>query len=178
MGKRYVGACSEKGSALSNLTRQLARTKISMLRVQSQQHALEIFECFHCYKFFWNLILVSWCFDTDGFLFSFTDMNAFICLLPTEYCMPKHNKNWFLFFLFRMYFFKVQGLWIYKPHSSACVDYIFLSHRQGLVNWSLQESPTAREKLSFIGGHIPRRGNISNTNFFFFWTVSFWSLFY
>lgn len=57
-----------------------------------------------------------------------------LCLLPTEYCMPKHNKNWFLFFLFRMYFFKAQGLGIYKPHPSACVDYIFLSHRQSLVN--------------------------------------------
>lgn len=78
-----------------------------------------------------------------------------LCLLPTEYCMPKCNKNWFLFFLFRMYFFKAQGLWIYKPHPSACVDYIFLSRRPGLVNWSSQKNPTAREKLGLLEGTFP-----------------------
>lgn len=99
MGRRYAWACSENWRALSDLTRWLAGTKISfLLRVQSQQHVLEVFECFHCYRLCGNLTLnlllldalIQIDFCTALQIQMLSSVSLGLCLSPTEYYIPKN----------------------------------------------------------------------------------------
>lgn len=162
MGRRYAWACSENWRALSDLTRWLAGTKISfLLRLQSQQCVLEVFECFHCYRLCGHLTLnlllldaliqVDFCAALQIQMLSSVSLG--LCLSPTEYYIPKNLIRIGLFSFFsECTFFEAQGLWIYKPHPTDYVEYFFLSHRQGLLNSSSHKCPTTREKLGLLEG--------------------------